>query len=183
MTDGKYSCTPRQFYTANASLPIELFRATGGFDPQFKRAEDVELAFRLRDLGATFLFAPEARVQHYPTRSFQAWSGASYQYGRYDVIMHRDKGHEALDCTASEYHERHVLARIVTRALVGRRPALDWSVKLLGAFVSVSDRLQSRRAAAQALSAVFALQYWQGACDELGGPMRLWRAIADARPS
>ena len=44
---GEYPCTPRQFYTANASLSRGQFLDVGGFDPRFQRAEDVELAFRL----------------------------------------------------------------------------------------------------------------------------------------
>lgn len=178
---GKYACTPRQFYTANASLPRALFQRAGGFDPHFMRAEDVELAFRLRDLGTSFVFAPDARVRHFPTRSFQAWARIPYQYGRYDVIMQRDKGHETLDCTTIEFHRRHPLARLLTRALVGRRLAVDLAVPALGAFAGLAAHLRSPRAGGFALSAAFALQYWQGACDELGTAPRLWSAIAAAR--
>jgi hypothetical protein len=33
--------------------------------------------------------------------------------------------------------------------------------------------------AAFALSAIFNLQYWQGASDELGGPTPVWSAVAE----
>ena len=63
----------RQFFTGNASLRRDSFLATGGFDPSFHRAEDVELGYRLAALGIQFIFEPSARVWHYPVRSFAAW--------------------------------------------------------------------------------------------------------------
>src|SRR6185503_15200346 len=39
MSAGRYPCSPRQFYTANASLPRSALIACGGFDQTFKRAE------------------------------------------------------------------------------------------------------------------------------------------------
>ena len=56
MLSGEYPCTPRQFYTANASLSRDRFLEVGGFDGTFKRAEDVEMAYRMRDRGASFVF-------------------------------------------------------------------------------------------------------------------------------
>src|SRR6185503_7804632 len=43
MRDGVYPCTPRQFFTGNASVPRARLIAAGGFDARFVRAEDVEL--------------------------------------------------------------------------------------------------------------------------------------------
>src|SRR5262249_5227827 len=40
MLRGDYACTPRQFYTANATLSRARFLEVGGFDTTFKRAED-----------------------------------------------------------------------------------------------------------------------------------------------
>jgi GT2 family glycosyltransferase len=178
MLAGDYPCTPRQFYTANASLSRARFLAAGGFDPTFKRAEDVELAYRMRDDGATFVFLPDAVVHHYASRTFAAWSRTPYQYGRYDVLMHRQKGHEALSCAVEEFHSRHILTRLVARACVGHPWLVSVSVAALRVAAVVADGLRAAKVARLALGAIFNVLYWQGVSDELGGSRRVWSAVA-----
>ena len=67
MITGKYAPTARQFYTGNASLAAKWLRRAGGFDESFKRAEDIELVYRLEDMGLRFHFNPQAIGYHYPT--------------------------------------------------------------------------------------------------------------------
>jgi GT2 family glycosyltransferase len=177
MLAGQWNATERQFYTANCSLPRELFLAAGGFDSGFKRAEDVELGYRLRDRGARFVFKPEADVLHYASRTFSAWRRTPYQYGRYDVIMSRDKGHEALSRALNEFGGRHALNRALSRALTGRRRLLSGTVAAMVVAVRVATRLGADRTASRALSGIFNLLYWQGVCDELGGREALWRSV------
>ena len=50
----------------------EQFLNVGGFDSRFQRAEDVELAFRLRSRGVRFVFNPDANVLHYASRSSES---------------------------------------------------------------------------------------------------------------
>jgi GT2 family glycosyltransferase len=178
MERGAYPCTPRQFYTGNASLMRERLLAAGGFDARFKRAEDVELAFRLWALGARFLFEPAADVLHYASRSFRSWMRTPYQYGRYDVVMGREKGINTFEIACYEFERRHRWNRRLARACVGRlwrRPAI------LGLFLAAvtADAIGLDNAASFALSAIFNLQYWQGASDELGGPAPVWNAVAE----
>jgi len=178
MRIGLFACTPRQFYTGNASVPRERLLAAGGFDDRFKRAEDVELAFRLWALGARFLFEPRADVLHYASRTFASWMRTPYQYGRYDVVMGREKGITTFEIACHEFERRHVWNRRLSRACVGRfwrRPAM------FGLFVAalVADAIGLETAASFALSAIFNLQYWQGASDELGGPAPVWQAVAE----
>jgi GT2 family glycosyltransferase len=179
MLSGEYPCTPRQFYTANASLSRARFLEVGGFDGTFKRAEDVEMAYRMRDRGASFVFLHPAIVYHYAERTFAAWSRTPYQYGRYDVIMHREKGHEALPCAAHEFHRRHVLTRWLARSCVGHPGLVRVSVGMLRVAAELADRVRSRAAASLALSGIFNLLYWQGVSDELGGPEPVWRTVAE----
>ena len=178
MLAGEYECTPRQFYTANASLHRTAFLEVGGFDRTFKRAEDVELAYRMRDRGATFTFLPDALVYHYAERTFAAWCRTPYQYGRYDVLMEREKGHEALACAAHEFHRRHPLTRYLARGCVGRGPLVPMAVGVLRFTADASDRLKARGIARLALSGIFNLLYWQGVSDELGGPAPVWRMVS-----
>ena len=178
MQNGLFACTPRQFYTGNASVSRERLLAAGGFDDRFKRAEDVELAFRLWAMGARFLFEPRADVLHYASRTFASWMRTPYQYGRYDVVMGREKGINTFELACHEFERRHVWNRRLTRACVGhfwRRPAT------LGLFMAalLADAIGLENAASFALSAIFNLQYWQGASDELGGPAPVWQAVAE----
>ena len=53
---GRYEATHRQFYTGNASAPRARIVEVGGFDHRFRRAEDVELAYRLHMTGLKFEF-------------------------------------------------------------------------------------------------------------------------------
>jgi len=181
MLAGEYACTPRQFYTGNASLPRARFLESGGFDTTYSRAEDVELAYRLRDRGARFIFNPVADVTHYPSRTFDAWCRTPYQYGRYDVAMHRDKQHEAWPCAVREFHGRHFLTRMLIRLSVGRRSVANAVLRALRGCLAVASQLGAQRRASFVLSAIFNLQYWQGASDELGGRARVLEALARSR--
>ena len=180
MIAGRYACTARQFYTGNASLSRRRFLDTGGFDPRYRRAEDVELAYRLDQQGARFVFDPQAAVLHYAWRSFQAWSRTPRQYGAYDVMMDREEGHGALRDALTEFHTRHPLNRALARLLVGHNALIAGVVTGLGWVARAADRQAGAGLAAAALSAAFNLLYWQGLSDELGGAGRVWAAGSSA---
>jgi GT2 family glycosyltransferase len=88
---GDWPATARQFYTGNASLRRSHILAAGGFDEGFRRAEDVELAYRLANKGLDFVFNMQAVGMHFAERSFRAWLDTAYTYGRNDVIFARDR--------------------------------------------------------------------------------------------
>ena len=181
MLDGLYPCTPRQFYTGNASLRRARFVDAGGFDPSFARAEDVELGYRLHNGRARFVFDPHATVQHFASRSFAAWQRTPYQYGRYDVIMGRDKRYDTLAAAAAHFPRRHWLGRLLARVAVGRPRLVKSAVLVLGRSALAADRLGARRCASAALSGVFNLLYWHGVSDELGGRAAFGRWLARTR--
>ena len=119
MDRGDYEATARQFYTGNASVARRHLEAVGGFDAAFRRAEDVELAYRLADRGLQFAFAPDAVVLHYAERSFDAWLQARLRLRpqRRDL---RPRPRPARGCStrsAAEFHERHRLVRRLTRCV------------------------------------------------------------------
>ncbi len=178
MLEGQYSCTWRQFYTGNASLSRAEFLAAGGFDPEFERAEDVELGYRLAIRGARFVFDPRADVLHYPARSFESWCRTPYQYGYYDVVMHRDKGYTTMFLASQEFYDRNLLNRFAARLCVGRPILLEGAVFGLARLARAAERLGARRVAASTLSGIFNLLYWQGVCDALGGAEHVWRSVA-----
>jgi GT2 family glycosyltransferase len=182
MLAGAWAPTERQFYTANSSLPRQFFLDAGGFDSRFKRAEDVELGYRLRNLGARFIFVPSADVLHYASRTFSAWRRTPYQYGRYEVIMSREKGHESLIRALREFHGRHPLNRLVSRIVTGRPRLVEAVVAGLGIGVHASAILGARKTTSRALSGIFNILYWQGICDDIGGRDVLWRSVAAGAP-
>ena len=55
------------FWTTNVSLPLSLVRDAGGFDERFREYgwEDLELGFRLRQMGVPSILARDAVVYHY----------------------------------------------------------------------------------------------------------------------
>jgi glycosyltransferase involved in cell wall biosynthesis len=183
MLEGKWACTPRQFYTANASVGRDRFLQSGGFDGRFKRAEDVELAFRLQDRGARFTFNPRAEILHFASRTFAAWRRTPYQYGRYDVIMQRDKSQQVLDNACVEFHDRHPLNRLVIRACLGQPLLGQATLAALSTAVLAADKVGASRVARWGLSSIFGVRYWQGVSDELGSSALVLQAIGAQRPT
>lgn len=170
MERGDFAATARQFYTANASMPRRLLVASGGFDTTFRRAEDVELAYRLHDAGARFAYAPEAVVVHHAERTFQSWLGVSEAYGHNDVIFARDRNQPwLLDSIATEFYDRHRYVRALTRACVGRPRLAKVAMAVLGTVARVAGRLRLRPVTKAALSALYNLSYYRGMAEELGG--------------
>lgn len=180
MRDGLFACSPRQFYTANASVQRVSFQAAGGFDETFRRAEDVELAWRMSQHGAEFRFEPGAEVVHYAARTFQSWRRNAYQYGRYDVMMERDKAIPAFRIACREFHDRRTANRWLAWRCVGHTSVRIPTLAGLVTIARLADAVRARRVASLALSSIFGVQYWQGASDELGGPVPLRAAIATA---
>lgn len=169
MEAGEWAPTPRQFYTGNASVRIDHVRAAGGFNPNFKRGEDVELAWRLHDRGLRFIFDPLARAQHLAERSFEAWLRAAHEYGRTDVMLERIRtGRDLPGYVLREFKGRHPYTKRLTRAVLARPGA--WAP------VPTCGRLAARTAglagldgaAGQICSALFTAAYWRGVADQLG---------------
>lgn len=179
MTAGDFACSQRQFFTANASVHRGLFLAAGGFDEQFRRAEDMELAWRMSRHGARFVFASGAEVVHFAARPFVSWCRNAYQYGRYDVIMEREKAIPVFRIACDEFHSRRAVNRLIARLCIGRPLLRDATLFGLTFLVHACDRFGQHHAASFALSSIFNIRYWQGASDELGSTSRLWDAIGD----
>jgi GT2 family glycosyltransferase len=145
--------------------------AAGLFDTLFRRGEDVELAYRLRDLGLHFRFLPDALIDHRPHRTFGGWQNIALQYGHYDVLMWRTKGREhILSLIGHEFkNDRPKSLQLAARTLVGRRNALDLLVGILGISARAGALAGLKRFTRPAFSAIFNLLYWQGVAEALGG--------------
>jgi len=169
MEDGRWAPSPRQFYTGNASVRLEHLRRAGGFDAAFRRAEDVELGFRLQRLGVKFVFHRLAAATHIASRPFAAWLRNAYEYGQADVAMAQLKGEShILESVAREFHWRHPYTRRLVRfGLRHRRIAspLPVVVRLMARLAMATGRSSI---AYGLCSGIFNLYYWYGLSDRLG---------------
>jgi glycosyltransferase involved in cell wall biosynthesis len=178
MERGEYRAGPRQFFTGNASAPLDRIRAAGGFDVSFRRGEDVELAFRLQRLGMHFEFRRAAAGLHLADRTYASWLDAAHQYGRNDVIMGRQRGRpDMLEAIAGEFHERNRLTRrLISWTL--RRPR---AAGLMSGPVAAAARLAhvagGRRLSYPICSSLFNAKYWSGVAGELGSPQAAQQLI------
>lgn len=181
MQAGKWAPTPRQFYTGNASVKADHVRAVGGFDTSFKRGEDVELAWRLQARGLRFVFNPLAQSEHIAERSFDAWLGAAFEYGRSDVMMERVRtGGDLPDWVQPEFHDRHRLTQLLTRAVLAQ-PGLWPAVAAAGhAATRATGRVGGEGLSMQICSAMFTAAYWRGVAAMLGRPAAA--ALTGRRP-
>jgi GT2 family glycosyltransferase len=181
MEAGEWEPTARQFYTGNTSLARRHVVAAGGFDARFRRAEDVELAFRLARRGVRFLFNPRAVGHHYAERSFRSWIEIPYAYGRNDVIFAREGQDWLLDAIRREFRERNRLVASLVRLCLGRGALSRAALAALKGAAELNARLGAAKLARFAHSAMFNLRYYQGVADELGGRRQFFRLAAGAR--
>ena len=170
-------CGPNHFYSGNASLRRAHLLAVGGFDEQFPRQEDVELAVRLHtQRGVHFVYAPDARGTHRPQRRFLSWLAVPLAYGQMDVVRAR-RGDIAWEVVRSSYHARSRLTRLLARAALAL-PALNMPLRgLLLPAAQLAYRLRRSGPALAALSVLYNLRYLEGAAHELGSDAALKRLL------
>ncbi len=179
MLNGTWAATARQFYTGNTSLARSILLESGGFDPIFRRAEDVELAYRLQEMGVRFLFCPEAIGYHYEERSFQSWLAIPYAYGRNDVIFTYQKGnHWLLPTIFREFYNRHPFIRMLVQGCLDR-PTVSKGITLgLKQMMQIGHTLNVPFFPHLACSSLFNLYHYQGIADELGGKQFFLEGLA-----
>lgn len=168
MLRGDWQATARQFYTGNASLRRRCIVAAGGFDEKFRRAEDVELAYRLASNGLEFVFNIRAAGLHFADRSFRAWLDVAFTYGRNDVIFARDRNQGwLLPTIRREFKERHYLIRWLVRICNGRSLLTRIASTALKSVADVATYLRMAVLERTAYSGLFNLQYYHGFFSEL----------------
>jgi hypothetical protein len=155
--------------------------AAGGFDPAFRRAEDVELAYRLASRGLRFVYNPDAVGFHFAERSFAAWLETPYQYGRNDVIFTRQKGQGwLLPTVLHEYRLRQKAIRALTVACLDRPGLSRLAIGGLKTAAAAGARLGQPALARLAYSGIFNLLHYQGIADEMGGRAAFFAGVAGA---
>jgi GT2 family glycosyltransferase len=178
MIIGKWAPTARQFYTGNTSLARHHLVESGGFDPAFRRAEDIELAYRLARRGLKFFFNPRAVGYHYAVRSFSSWLAIPYAYGRNNVIFSRQPGQTWLITNVfEEFQTRHSLIRWLTRLCLNRPRVTAVFTTVLAHVIQVGHQLKLKRLPKMACGVLFNLRFYQGTADELEGRQAFFREV------
>lgn len=182
MLAGCWEPTARQFYTGNTCLGRQHFMEAGGFDPLFRRAEDVELAYRLSDRGLRFIFNPQAVGYHYAERSFTSWISIPYEYGTNDVVFAYEKGQSwLLRAIWREYFGRNILIRLSVWLCLDRPSLSNLFIEGMKQAVQLSEHLGLARLAVRACSGIFNLRQYQGIADQLGGRKAFYAGVASVK--
>ena len=80
--------------TANLMIKRDVFKATGGFKTGMYIGEDVDLCWRLRNLGFLLLYVPIGKVAHKHRNRLDRMLKRRFQYGTSEASLyraHRDK--------------------------------------------------------------------------------------------
>lgn len=169
MQKGYWEPTARQFYTGNTSIRRQAVLDAGGFDSRFRRAEDVELAYRLARQGLRFVFNPQAVGFHYAERSFRSWIEIPYHYGRNDVTFAREGEDWIFEIVQVEFRRRNPLIRSLVGLCLDRNQLSNPVLAVFKQAAMLNNRLGLRQLTRFAHSAMFNLRYYQGVADGLGG--------------
>jgi glycosyltransferase involved in cell wall biosynthesis len=183
MNKGVYGPTFRQFYTGNASLPRRRFLDSGGFDARFRRAEDVELAFRLDVDGVAWVWNPNAIGHHYADRPFASWLRTARDYGTNEVVFGRDEQQDpTFERLRTEFAGRSRLIRALARVCAAV-PSLEPVVRAsLRGVALAAHSAGATRVSEHALSGLFNMTYYCAMAAELGGAGEFRRLIVGDSP-
>ena len=158
---------PHHFYSGNASVQRDHLIASGGFNEELRRQEDVELAYRLQSrCGTEFVFEPAAVGIHRPSRSLAAWLSIAEAYGRADVVRAQSAS-GTWDRVRDSYTNRNAVTRALARLTLAA-PCLNQPLSAsLVAVARVAYGVGLDAAAIPALSVVYNLCYLEAARGEM----------------
>lgn len=165
------------FYTGNASLSRRHILDVGGFDPAFRRAEDIELGNRLSIHGSKFAYLPHARGWHYVHRSFASWMQMPVAYASASVAIGRNGRTKDLARDLSFYTYRNAAVRFTTRLCLGRPRLVALATQALHAAAVAGWACRLAPVASLMCSVVYNLRYYDSMAAKIGGAETFWRLV------
>ncbi len=177
MESGRWTASHRHFYTGNASLVRQRILEAGGFDPQFRRAEDIELGSRLEAAGCTFAFLPHARAWHYVRRSFASWAAMPCAYGRASVMMGRTGRLWIVEIDFWCYSKRNPAVRLLTRLCLGSQLRTTIATGALRLIATAGWFARLSPLAYAACSLMYNMRHYEGLAAELGSSQIFWHLV------
>ncbi len=160
---------PHHFYSGNASVRREHLVAVGGFNEEFGRQEDVELAVRLEaERHLTFRFASDAPGVHRPQRTFASWLKVPFSYGSLDVARaHADNG-VSWGLVQHGYVSRNLATRVLADICLRFDFLYPFLRLLLLTMANLAYRIHRQAVAFALLSAMYNVHYLKGAAQAMG---------------
>jgi glycosyltransferase involved in cell wall biosynthesis len=165
------------FYTGNASLARRHILDAGGFDPAFRRAEDIELGYQLSVRGNTFAYLPHARGWHYVHRSFASWIHMPRDYASASVAIGRNGRTEDVARDLSFYAYRNAAVRFTTRLCLGRPRRVAFATQALHVAAVAGWACRLAPVASLMCSVVYNLRYYDSMAAKIGGAETFWRLV------
>ena len=105
---------------AALSLPADLFREVGGYDPDFSGygGEDIDLAYRLQRAGARFVSLPNAVAEHWDERYLDDLEAKARSAGAAHVRVWRKHGDASIAWALGIHPVVLALKRLVLNRIV-----------------------------------------------------------------
>jgi len=155
--------------SSTAAYRRDILLSNGGFDPNLKEAEDVDLSFRLAERGYRLILIPEAITYHTHPESLAHYLRRKFQYARGRAMVYRRYPRKAASDQRTPQTQRVQMLLAFALALVPLAAPVwngwGWGVALLALFfVATTLSFASycwKRSPAVAL--VVPLTYWLSA--------------------
>jgi len=160
-------------YGGNLSVSRTLFVEAGGFDSRLARGYDVELAFRLHQLGAHFVYAPDARSDQDERKGRRALMADAEKAGAADYAVYQRHGQIISQALAS-FSEGSWRKLLLRRVLLALQLPPHWLARV-GRFIARPSRQYSWYSFVQNYC------YWRGVC-RAAGAGHAWQQLTQGIP-
>jgi mycofactocin system glycosyltransferase len=125
--------------TAAFAVRRSAIDTVGGFDPELRVGEDVDLVWRLAAEVGTIRYAPEVVVHHRPRPSWRAWFAQRRLYGRSAVDLAARHGAVVAPARCSRWSFAAWVCVMCRRPFVGVGLAVGSSLALIPKLENVPD--------------------------------------------
>ncbi len=125
-------------YSGNLSVPRVLVLETGGFDGRLARGFDVELAYRLHQAGARFVYAPDALSDQDERKDRRALMADAENAGAADYALYQRSGQIISQALAS-FSEGSWRKLLLRRVLLALQLSPHWLARV-GRFIARPSR-------------------------------------------
>lgn len=147
LSEPGHAFVTRDFYGANFSAPRDLLLRAGLFDESFRGYgnEDLEIAVRLRALGADVVFSSEAAADQTYDKTFATLAAETVAKGRSAVAFAEKHPEVAGELQLAHFGTGSWRWRWARNALLGATRVLPSLPRLVAALVDHADRPGGRR--------------------------------------
>ncbi len=159
--------------TACLAVRADAVREVGGFDPDLRYGEDVDLVWRLSQIGIV-RYLPHLQASHRPRPTVRAMTTQRREYGSSAARLAKRHGADPLaPCRVSPW------TALVAALAVAGRPGLA-AVTALGTGLALEPKLQPMPDARMEALSLTARGHWYGGLSILTASTRSWAPVLAA---